>query len=678
MERIKLNLQEYGRMRVNPSVPQMLKGEDGEDGFSPIATVTKEGSVSTISITDKNGTTTATVSDGESDYANLENKPQINSVTLTGNKSLSDLGIAAKSDIPDVSGFYTKPANGIPGTDLADTYIEEPSSDGTDGQVLATDGDGGRYWKTVEGGGGGTSDYDDLENKPSINDVTLSGNKSASDLGLATPSDIPDVSGFYEKPSGGIPKTDLADAVQTSLGKADTALQSFTEIDPTVPSWAKAESKPTYTASEVGALPDDTVIPTKTSDLQNDSGFLTSAPVTSVNSKTGAVTLSASDVGAGTYSKPSGGIPSSDMTSAVQTSLGKADTAYQKPSGGIPSADLASGVIPDVSGKADKVSSPTSGNFAGLDANGNLTDSGHKHSDYLTSHQDISGKADKVSSATNGNFAGLDSNGNLTDSGSKASDFLTSAPVTDVQVNGSSVLSNGVANIPQAASNVLGVTRYASSSEIKTGTTTTRSIYPSKQHEATFYGLTKAAGVDMASSSNAVGVYTDAAKVAIQKMLGIYEAPWELIREDTFTNATEGTYIINVDGDGNAFELTDICLVLCFPTQNNEAKITNAFVYLNVGKTNSKQLSLENKTVSANSTPSVAYVVLEQTNGFGHSMFVPFSNDASTPNMRMKAKYDATAGSYPFYFGGFSITSLELRGITGTMNYRLYGRRKWT
>ena len=41
----------------------------------------------------------------------------------------------------------------------------------------------------------------------------------------------------------------------------------------------------------------------------------------------------------------------------------------------------------------------------------------------LTTHQDISGKADKVASATEGNFAGLDSNGNLVDSGSKASDF---------------------------------------------------------------------------------------------------------------------------------------------------------------------------------------------------------------------------------------------------------------
>lgn len=40
---------------------------------------------------------------------------------------------------------------------------------------------------------------------------------------------------------------------------------------------------------------------------------------------------------------------------------------------------------------------------------------------------DISGKADKVSNATSGNLAGLDSNGNITDSGSKASDFATAS-----------------------------------------------------------------------------------------------------------------------------------------------------------------------------------------------------------------------------------------------------------
>ena len=48
------------------------------------------------------------------------------------------------------------------------------------------------------------------------------------------------------------------------------------------------------TASDVGALPDTTPIPTKTSDLNNDSGFITSAqaPVQSVNGQTGTVTLS--------------------------------------------------------------------------------------------------------------------------------------------------------------------------------------------------------------------------------------------------------------------------------------------------------------------------------------------------------------------------------------------------
>jgi hypothetical protein len=50
------------------------------------------------------------------------------------------------------------------------------------------------------------------------------------------------------------------------------------ETDPTVPAWAKAASKPTYTASEVGALPSSTTIPSKVSQLTNDSGFITGVP----------------------------------------------------------------------------------------------------------------------------------------------------------------------------------------------------------------------------------------------------------------------------------------------------------------------------------------------------------------------------------------------------------------
>jgi hypothetical protein len=46
----------------------------------------------------------------------------------------------------------------------------------------------------------------------------------------------------------------------------------------------------------------------------------------------------------GAYSKPSGGIPESDLTSAAQTKLDASGTAYQKPSGGIPASDLSSQV----------------------------------------------------------------------------------------------------------------------------------------------------------------------------------------------------------------------------------------------------------------------------------------------------------------------------------------------
>jgi hypothetical protein len=43
-----------------------------------------------------------------------------------------------------------------------------------------------------------------------------------------------------------------------------------TETDPTVPSWAKQSTKPTYTAQEVGALPSSTSIPSALADLSDD------------------------------------------------------------------------------------------------------------------------------------------------------------------------------------------------------------------------------------------------------------------------------------------------------------------------------------------------------------------------------------------------------------------------
>ena len=173
--------------------------------------------------------------------------------------------IAAKADQADLDAEVTRAtAAETQQSQQIDGKISEPAADGTAGQVLATDGAGTRYWKTVSGGGGGTSDYTDLTNKPKINNVELSGNKTASALGFAdvatsgsyndltdkptiptVPTSLSQLSedsthrtvtdtekstwngkGTYSKPSGGIPKTDLATAVQSSLGKADSALQA--------------------------------------------------------------------------------------------------------------------------------------------------------------------------------------------------------------------------------------------------------------------------------------------------------------------------------------------------------------------------------------------------------------------------------------------------------------------
>ena len=72
------------------------------------------------------------------------------------------------------------------------------------------------------------------------------------------------------------------------------------------------------------------------------------------------------------YDKPSGGIPKTDLAQGVQDSLDLADSALQSS---------------DIAGKADIVSGATENNFAGLDANGNLKDSGSKASDFATAAQ---------------------------------------------------------------------------------------------------------------------------------------------------------------------------------------------------------------------------------------------------------------------------------------------------
>ena len=115
---------------------------------------------------------------------------------------------------------------------------------------------------------------------------------------------------------------------------------------------------------------------------------------------------------------------------------------------------------------------------------------------------------------------------------------LSSKLIKDVQINGSSILSNGVANVPIATGSILGTIKAsgtrgvsvrsdgdltierAQSAAIKAATSGTAPIVAYTQHESTFYGLAKASGdTTQSSSSNAVGVYTETALSKISDML---------------------------------------------------------------------------------------------------------------------------------------------------------------
>lgn len=267
-------------------------------------------------------------------------------------------------------------------------------------------------------------------------------------------------SGTYSKPSGGIPDTDLASAVQTSLGKADTALQSYTETDPvfsasaaagitasditnwngktsntgtvtgvkingttknptsgvvdlgtvltsytetdpTVPSWAKAASKPTYTASEVGALPDTTSIPTEST--VSGWGF---------TKNTGTVTGVKIN---GTTKTPTSGTVDLGTVLTSETALSKGTTIG---SGNAVTDISVSGHQITLTKGSTFLTSETSLSKGTTTGSGNaVTDisvSGHqitltKGTTFLTSHQDISGKANLSGAAFTGTVTGTSS-----------------------------------------------------------------------------------------------------------------------------------------------------------------------------------------------------------------------------------------------------------------------------
>lgn len=116
-------------------------------------------------------------------------------------------------------------------------------------------------------------------------------------------------------------------------------ITTYTETDPTVPSWAKQSSKPTYTATEVGAVPTSRTINSKalTSNITLTAANVGAVPTSrTVNGKTlsGNITLTFADVGAVPTSRTVNGKSLSSNISLVSTDLGINDYVIEQTTSG--------------------------------------------------------------------------------------------------------------------------------------------------------------------------------------------------------------------------------------------------------------------------------------------------------------------------------------------------------
>ena len=137
------------------------------------------------------------------------------------------------------------------------------------------------------------SNYNVLENKPSINSVTLQGNKTASDLGLATPEDITVTSVNGETGAVVLDGSDINyDSVTTINNKIDDLQSQISS------SGVLAVNGKTGVVILTGADINYSAGVTLNSKIDAVESEIptVSYPVTSVNSKTGAVVLDGSDI----------------------------------------------------------------------------------------------------------------------------------------------------------------------------------------------------------------------------------------------------------------------------------------------------------------------------------------------------------------------------------------------
>ena len=168
-------------------------------------------------------------------------------------------------------------------------------------------------------------------------------------------------------------------------------------------------------------------------------------------------------------------------------------------------------------------------------------------------------------------------------------------PVQDVQVNGASILQNGVANMPIASVDVFGVTKIArgkglykasddgigiypaTNDQVKVGTDNSFALTPAKTQDIAFYGLAKAAGSNEKNSTLPVGQYTEAAKSAIKSMLGVGE--WQLIKMVTLSEDSSSIKI-TTDENSESFKLKEFAFVVL--AQPSESTTSNTSAYARI------------------------------------------------------------------------------------------------
>lgn len=210
-----------------------------------------------------------------------------------------------------------------------------------------------------------------------------------------------EISQKYTKPSGGIPSSDMTEAVRTSLGKADTALQEHQDISGKANTADLATVATTGEYSDLLNKPTIPTIPTNVSAFTNDAGYLTQHQ--DISGKANSADL-ATVATSGSYidltDKPT--IPVVPTTVSSFTNDAGYLTQHQDISGKANTSDLAavalSGDYGDLSNTPTIPTIPTNVSSFTNDAG------------YLTQHQDISGKAntsDLASVATTGDYGDL-------------------------------------------------------------------------------------------------------------------------------------------------------------------------------------------------------------------------------------------------------------------------------